>query len=219
MQTRTSVGRTSRIAAASVSGALAFVLTLFFKIPFPFLPWLSFDFAEIPVMISFLIYGPATGVASSFILFLILLARGATFPPGPYMKLAAVLSMQLGVWLGIRLSRAIRTRVLGLTFTTAVGLGAVFRILFMTPINYLVVGVLFAAPFYYNTASKALNATLGITFGSQLDFIVLMLIFTAVYNGLHTLLSVLPTFPLLKMPQITQRSWMIRELARVISPA
>jgi riboflavin transporter FmnP len=214
MQTGKSVGRTSKIAAAAVSGALAFVLTLFFKVTFPFLPWLSFDFAEIPVMLSFLIYGPATGVASAFILFLILLARGSAFPPGPYMKLAAVLSMQLGVWLGIRLTRSLKTRRLGVSLSTAVGLGAVFRILLMTPINYLVVGILFAAPFYFSTASRALKATLGITFSGELDFIILMLIFTGVYNGLHTLLSVIPTFPVLKMPQITKRSWMIRLLNR-----
>ncbi|MBI4258636.1 MAG: hypothetical protein HY619_06745 [Thaumarchaeota archaeon] len=155
---------------------------------------------------------------SAFVLFLILLARGAAFPPGPYMKLAAVLSTLLGLWLGIKITNALKSSRIGISLAAGLGLGAFIRILVMTPINYLVVGVLFASQFYFTTASNALQATARITLTGETDFIFFMLILTAIYNGLHTLLSILPTFSILRMPQITNRAWMIWFLSRPGQP-
>jgi riboflavin transporter FmnP len=189
-------------------GGLAFLIQLYFKLPFVLLPWLFFDFAEIPVVLSFLIFGPTAGVLSAFVLFLTILMKGAAFPPGPYMKLAAVLATLLGLWIGIRVLRrgGLKTPLLaGLT------LGAVMRVLIMTPINYLVVFLLFASEWYFKAAAKSLKA-FGITLNTPLEFLWIVLALTALYNALHVLLSVAPTYTIAKLTPILNTSWVGRTL-------
>jgi len=204
--------RSIKIAGAAILGAMAFLLQLYVKFPFPLLPWLVFDFAEIPTVVAFLLFGPVWGFLSSTILWLIMVVRGSSFPPGPYMKLASIIAMQLGMWLGFILAKKIGFRV-SKTFALGIATGLALRVLVMTPINYIVVGVLFASNFYFNTASKSLSLV-GITLGSQGQFIVLMLAFTAVYNALHVILSTVPTLAITKVTPIISQSWFMQKIKR-----
>jgi riboflavin transporter FmnP len=204
--------RSVKIAGAAILGAMAFLLQLYVKFPFPLLPWLVFDFAEIPTVLAFLLFGPVWGLLSSTILWLTMVVRGSSFPPGPYMKLAAIVAMQLGMWLGFILAKKMGSRM-SRTFALGIASGLVLRVLVMTPINYTVVGVLFASNFYYNTASKSLSLV-GITLGSQGQFIMLMLAFTAVYNALHVILSTVPTVAITKVKPIIGQSWFMQKFKK-----
>lgn len=58
---------THRIAGISLFGALAFVL-MFFSFPIlPAFPYLKVDFSDLPLLLSYLIYGPAGGLSSALI--------------------------------------------------------------------------------------------------------------------------------------------------------
>lgn len=98
-------GYTKSVVAAYVIvfSALALVLTFSkAEIPYPLLPYLKFDFAEIPIMMALLIGGLVPGLATAVIHWIGLsLARGWIL--GALMKFLAVAPMVVGFWLGIRL--------------------------------------------------------------------------------------------------------------------
>ncbi len=204
--------RSVKVAGAAILGAMAFLLQLYVKFPFPLLPWLVFDFAEIPTIVAFLLFGPAWGLLSSAILWLIMVIKGSSFPPGPYMKLAAIVTMQVGLWLGFMVAKKMGFGT-SKTFVSGIAGGLVLRVLLMTPINYVVVGVLFASDFYYNTASKALKIV-GITLASQEQFIALMLAFSGIYNALHVILSVAPAIAIAKVTPIIRQSWFMQKVKK-----
>ena len=93
---------TKKLAAATVFSALTVALNLSpLKFPAPFLPFLYYQVWEIPIVVAFLLYGPATGFSVSIVntAALIALFPGA-LPTGPLYNLAAVLSMLAGVYSG-----------------------------------------------------------------------------------------------------------------------
>jgi riboflavin transporter FmnP len=98
-------GTTKSVVAAYVVvfSALALVLTFSkAEIPYPPLPYLKFDFAEIPIMMALLIGGLVPGLATAVIHWMGLsLARGWVL--GPLMKFLAVAPMVAGFWIGIKL--------------------------------------------------------------------------------------------------------------------
>ena len=200
--------RSVKIAGSALLGAMAFLLQTFVKFPFPLLPWLVFDLAEIPTVVAFLLFGPVWGILSSALLFLIMVMRGSSFPPGPYMKLIAIVSMQVGIWLGFKLAGRLGVVSIRSMFASGLAAGLISRALVMTPVNYLVVGVLFASDFYFKTATKSLTLV-GITLASQDQFIVLMLILSALYNALHVFLSVVPTIAITRVTPIVRQSWLM----------
>jgi len=73
-----------------------------FKIPFPWLPFLKFDFTGIPIMLSVLTIGLEGGTATSIIAFLAILVRSGDIV-GASMKALAEFSTVLGFSLGRRL--------------------------------------------------------------------------------------------------------------------
>ena len=74
------------------------------KIPFPWLPFLKFDFTGIPIALSFLLLGLLSGVTTSAIAFLAILGRSGDIV-GSSMKGLAELSTILGMALGLMLLR------------------------------------------------------------------------------------------------------------------
>jgi riboflavin transporter FmnP len=203
--------RSVKIAGSALLGAMAFLLQMFVKFPFPLLPWLVFDFSEIPTVVAFLLFGPIWGMLSSVLLFLIMVMRGSSFPPGPYMKLIAIVSMQVGIWLGFRLAGRFGATSMKSVFASGLATGLISRALVMTPVNYLVVGVFFASDFYFKTAEKSLRIV-GITLASQDQFIILMLVLSAVYNVLHVFLSVVPTIAITRVTPVVRQSWLMENL-------
>ncbi len=139
--------RTKTVALIIVFAALAVVLNLVGpKIPYPFAPYLFFQFWEIPIVVAFLLIGYRAGVPVTVINTLVLfVVFPGPLPTGPIYNLAAVLGMMLGVYIPYRLAtRKCKTENMSsylkkhaVIFTlSATALGTVTRVLVMTVVNY-----------------------------------------------------------------------------------
>jgi len=98
-----------------------------FKIPFPWLPFLKFDFTGIPIVLSLLLFGLIPGIFTSIIASVAILARSGQVVSSS-MKGLAELSTILGMAVGLKLLK--RFRMVG-SFT----LGITSRVLTMTCVD------------------------------------------------------------------------------------
>ncbi|MCS7142808.1 MAG: hypothetical protein NZ920_03320 [Aigarchaeota archaeon] len=202
--------RTTFITTTAVLATIAIVLgVLPFSFPFPIVPYLRFDLGEIPVFMAFYALGPLASFIAATAYFLVLLVFGSFTPIGPLMKYAALLSTLAGAWVGAMLARN-----RGMVTFMALGgvVGGVLRIAVMTVVNYIVIVILF--PEFLGFAIASVQATTSLAIPTQLTGLILVLIFTAIYNALHTILSLVPAAYIIEavsrrvelMP--TDRSWM-----------
>ncbi len=152
--------------------------------PFPLLPFLRFDAAEIFDVLSFFLFGPLGGVVTSLAHWYGLVLNGGALVPGvsETMKLIAVLSTLLGLYLGIRLSR-------GSIWWGLVGAVA-SRTLVMALVTFLLYYVLLPNV-YLPFGSRALQR-IGITVEGELTLAMLMTTLNGVFNLLHVFVSVVP---------------------------
>ncbi len=188
MKTRTSLLVSS---STCIGGLAALMAALPLYLYFPIIPYLRFELAEIPVVLGFLVLGPETAALSSVVYWLVLLLVGEYSPIGPTMKFTAVICMVLGLWLGFRLRRSPRT---GLLIGSC--LGCLFRVAAMSAFNYVVIVIM--VPSFLETAAASISAVLGISFPNELTAFLAVLGFTAVFNIIHTILSIAPAYLLVK---------------------
>lgn len=93
--------KTKRLVGISLFGALAFVLMF---IAFPVIPafsYLKIDFSDLPILLSFFLYGPAGGIISAVIRSILhYLQTGGDmgYPIGDFASLLATLSYTLPVY-------------------------------------------------------------------------------------------------------------------------
>ncbi|KYH38903.1 MAG: hypothetical protein AYL28_002110 [Candidatus Bathyarchaeota archaeon B23] len=201
--------RTAEIAATTVFSAMAVALTLAkLTVPYPLLPYLKFDLSEVPVTVALFLLGPPPGLLSTVIYWLVLTLRAGDVL-GPAMKFAAVASMMVGFALGAFLCRRLGR---GRTAMIIVGLllGAVARVLVMSLLNFVILTLV--APHYLEFATPLL-ASLGLPVGTRLGALLWIIILTAIYNLLHTLLAVLPAYviaeaALRRVPGLLGESWL-----------
>lgn len=93
--------RTTALVGTALLGALVIVLDYAmkfsgWKIPFPWLPVLKFDFSGIPIVLALLLYGLRSGATTSAIAFLAILLRSGDLV-GASMKALAEFSTILGM--------------------------------------------------------------------------------------------------------------------------
>jgi len=220
---------TMNIAGAAVFAALAAILTLArAAVPFPLIPYLQIDFAELPIMISFFVFGPLAGVVTELVHWLFLNETGSDAPLGPAIKLVAVISTFFGFWLGsLVYSRFSRTQKrTGLGLSLMFGLGMLLRVAAMTLMNYLVlvyIGPVFLGVDYMAFARSTIIATTGWQFGGDTIVLVWVLVFTAVYNVINLLVASIPA-GLIVSPmtnsfrQMTSvETWLMRSLGTKIN--
>jgi len=180
------------ISATSIFGALASILAILpLSIPYPPIPYLKFDLAEIPVMVALLCFGPIPGIGSALIYWAILLLRGEFSPIGPSMKFLAVFSMLIGLWIGVKVFKGSRF-TLHLSFL----LGAFLRVLSMSAMNYIVAYLLF--PNFMSLAARTISMVLGTKISGGLSCLITVLAFTAVFNLIHSILSIAPSILIVK---------------------
>jgi riboflavin transporter FmnP len=192
------------LAGVAVFGALSIVLTLISQalgLNFPIVTYLQFDLGEIAILLAFFIFGPVPALIAAFIEFATLLALGvnAAFF-GPELKLIAILSSLLGVWIGVVTVRRTKEP----TIKKAVGLGSVLGIVIraaaMTVPNYLLI-------IFLITVSGTLGAVegsfklIGIT-PTESNVLVLVLIMTAVFNALQFAFVSAVTYGIVSLPQV-----------------
>jgi len=192
---------------AAISAAMA-LLPLSFS--YPPVPYLKFDLAEVPVFLALLGFGPTAGFLSATVYLFALLLMGQFSPLGPLMKYAAVVSTFLGIWAGLRLiGRSGPRAKLVLSGT----LGAALRIAVMTAVNYLVLVVFF--PDFLGFAVGALSAFMGTKLDPGTVGLLLVLAHTALYNALHTVMSLALSVAVLKgvmaagAPRPGWRPWIV----------
>ena len=166
-----------------VFSALAIALTFSrAEIPYPLLPYLKFDFAEVPVMIALLLGGLTPGLVTEVIHWIGLsLARGWVL--GPLMKFLAVVSMAIGFWLGVRIHGR------GWTVKSIVAsmlLGIALRAAVCSVLNITV--LLFVAPEFLQFSEYSLKAV-GINVASTHDVLLWTLTLNGIFNALHAILS------------------------------
>ena len=200
---RTGVSRTTSLTGAAVFGALAAVIAFLIQIPYPVpgFTFLQIDLAEIVDVLAFLLFGPAVGLLTTLIHYLVLNFLPTASPIfGPLLKLFGVTSMLLGMWLGYgAYSRILRRRGGVITgFGIMLGTGAVLRAIILTPINYVFLVLVFAPNTTFSTSF------LSFYFGGL-----------AIYNVLQTVLATVVPFLVVKglsraAPNLEVRTWFAR---------
>ena len=193
---RAMLGRRSIVVAGTaVFSALSVMLTVAkLEVPFPFLPYLKFDFAEIPVTIAFLVLGPIPGFLSSIIYWLVLTAM-AGYILGPAMKFAAVASMFVGFLAGTLLYRGtVRNRHSHkLLMVSSFLSGIVVRVVIMSIFTIAVLW--FIAPSYLEFSAYVLSGVGMLTAPSPPEAVLaLTLGFTAIFNAIHVTVSIAPAY-------------------------
>jgi len=96
------------------------------KIPFPWLPFLKFDFTGIPVMLSVLVISLNAGAVTSTVAFLAILVRSGDIV-GAFMKAIAEFSTVSGFYLGSRILKRESRLSRGISYS----IGCTMRILIM----------------------------------------------------------------------------------------
>lgn len=184
------------IAGGAICGALAIAIRLVqLKVPFVLVPYLQFEFAEIPILAGFLLYGPIVGVIAAFSYWGILNVLGEFVPIGPAMAFAASLSTVVGMWAGLKAFRkVVKGKMALLSFSVLIG--TLLRVAVMTALNYVVIWVLF--PSFLEFASSTVSSALGISFGSQLEALLVILGLTAIFNVLQVLIIAIPSLAIVR---------------------
>lgn len=135
---------TAKLTGTAVLSALVIVFdyTLKFsglKIPFPWLPYLKFDFTGVPIVFALLLYGLDSGVSTSLVACLAILARSGDLV-GALMKALAEVSTILGLYAGISLFSSCKK------LYSAV-LGLISRIVSMSLCNLVILPTYYGLPF------------------------------------------------------------------------
>ena len=200
---RSSVSRTTSLTGAAVFGALAAVIAFLIQIPYPVpgFTFLQLDLAEIVDVLAFLLFGPAVGLLTTLIHYLVLNFLPTASPIfGPLLKLFGVTSMLLGMWLGYGAYSRILKRKGGVITGLGImlGTGAVLRAIILTPINYLFLIFVFAPNTVFSTSF------LSFYFGGL-----------AIYNVIQTVLATVVPFIVVKAlsraaPNLEVRTWFTR---------
>ena len=169
--------RARRLASAALLGSLALMLSLsHVRLPYPLLPYLKFDFAEIPAIVAALVFGFADSVAVMALHYLgLVLTTGDLL--GPAFKFMAELSTVVGL-LPFR-RRGLRACLLA---------SAASRVAVMSLVNFLFLQV-FAPGFLEAIRLPFAGA------GGRLWKLVVVLILTAVFNAAHVCLDLAVAWP------------------------
>ncbi|MGB9759947.1 MAG: ECF transporter S component [Thermoproteota archaeon] len=188
------LSRTRTVVTSAFFGALAAVMAIApLSFPFPLVPYLKFDLAEIPTMISLILLGPLPGILTSLVYWIVLNFFGSFAPIGPFLKFLAVLSTIVGAWIGTAICRKMKSRLLTYIVTILV-LSAIVRVVVLTLANYFVIWVLM--PDFLSYATFAVSLVTGIKLSPNFGGLLVVLLLTAVFNILHVFLTVVPSFAL-----------------------
>ncbi|MBN1683088.1 hypothetical protein JW865_06010 [Candidatus Bathyarchaeota archaeon] len=129
------------ISGTALMAALAVVLDYALKysglkIQFPWMPMLKFDFTEIPIIMSYFLYGVSSAVITSCIVFVGMLMRSSDLI-GAIMKIVAELSTIFGLivfsWIINKLNK-----ISSFQFILNIFMGIIFRIIATSITNFYV---------------------------------------------------------------------------------
>jgi riboflavin transporter FmnP len=187
---------TVTLAGGCVFAALAAVLTIAkVAVQYPPIPYLQIDFAEVPIMISFFLFGPLAAVLAEVIHWLFLNVTGSDAPLGPAIKIMAVLSTLLGFWLGGQIYSRLGRGGTAVALSMMFAIGMLLRVAVMTVVNYVVlvyIGPIFFGANYLAFAKSVLQAALGWEFSTDGAALFWVLLFTGLYNVINLVVAAIP---------------------------
>jgi len=200
---------TVSVAGIAVFSALALVFGAFSQglgLNFPVVPYLQFDFGEVAIVLAFFIFGPLPAMVASFAEFGGLMVFGQQIPVGPLLKLFALLSTVLGLWAGTKLASKVGTPGLSRLVGSGALAAGVLRALALTVPNF------YLLEFYYSPATiqglvqYVLQPSFSLVgMGVTVEnFLVPVLLFTAVFNVLQLTLVVAISYAVLRVPMMSQ---------------
>ncbi|MEM2202434.1 MAG: hypothetical protein QXL38_01780 [Candidatus Bathyarchaeia archaeon] len=208
-----------------VLSSLAIILTLIkAEIPYPFLPYLKFDFAEVPVMFLLMAGGLGPALVAETIHWMGLTIRAGSIL-GPLMKYLAVIPMLVGFWLGIetckRFTAGREAKSLTVVFGVGMLMGIIIRVIVCSITNTVI--FLLIEPRYLTYAGSMLKV-IGINVSSDLEILMWTLLLTAVFNSLHVPFSsviAIITFKaaISRIPALAEKSWISLREGAVQKPA
>jgi riboflavin transporter FmnP len=210
---------TASIAGIALFSALAIILSAASQalgLNFPLIPYLQFDVGEVAIVLAFFFFGPIPAFVSSFVEFAGLMAYGQQVPIGPLLKLFALVSTVLGLWVGAKLVSRRRGTGLARRVGSSALFAAIVRAAVMTVPNFYLLVFLYGlgaiegflkGPFLLVgialTDSNALAVILG---------------FTAIFNALQILFVMLVSYFVLRVPAVSgikvggKAPWFVRLL-------
>lgn len=127
--------KTKRLATIGVFAALAIILNRIITIPAPYLPFLSYEVWEVPIVVAFLAFGIAVALPVSILNFIILLFFPGVVLAGPLYNLIAILSMLLGLAVAQKLLRRTKSATMSRNAILSTILGIASRVTIMTVVN------------------------------------------------------------------------------------
>ena len=144
------IPETARLTGTAILAALVIVFDYALKfsglkIPFPWMPFLKFDFTGIPIVVAFLLFGLTSASTTSIVASLGIIARSGDIIGGA-MKGIAELSTIVGIAAGLHLAKRISPRR-GIRMAAALVIGVVTRIIVMSIWNLLVLPNFYGIPF------------------------------------------------------------------------
>ncbi|MGC8947900.1 MAG: ECF transporter S component [Thermoprotei archaeon] len=189
--------RVSTVVYSAIFGSLAASITMLkLEIPFPVLPYLKFDFAEIIDVFAFLVFGPVVGLVTTTIHWLLLNFHTEWPIIGPLMKYVAVLSMVLGFWGGSILYKRFNGSSIRGLIVSMIIFGSLVRVMFMTLANIIVIYLIYGTGFF--SYANYLLSRLGLLLQGDFAILFWILIFTGIYNVVHVFISTIPAYSVLK---------------------
>ncbi|MBO3768709.1 MAG: hypothetical protein QXS21_02820 [Thermoproteota archaeon] len=188
------LSKTRTIVSSAFFGALAAILAVApLSFPFPLIPYLKFDIAEVPAIISLFLFGPLPGLFTSLVYLVVLNFIGSFAPIGPILKFLSVLSTMIGAWFGITICSRAKSKPF--TYIVAVLVfSAIVRVMILTLANYIVIWILM--PNFLSYATFAVSLATGIKLSPNFEGLLVVLILTAIFNVLHVLFTIIPSFVL-----------------------
>lgn len=218
---RRSVSLTGAAVLGGFAAASTVVIPASMQPPFPLIPFLKFDPAELFSVLAFLIFGPIPALITATVHWIFLTATGTSGPLGPAVKFTSVLSMLGGLWVGSKLYMRLGAKYQSqaAAIGSMLGTATLFRVLILLPVNYFVftyIGPVIFGIDYLGFSQRTLQITLHLSFAGPAQILTTMLVLTSIFNMMHVVFSVLVPYmffkPLsLKIPEIASgHPWISR---------
>lgn len=185
---KSGVRLTKWVAGTSLLASTAIIISLLrLRLPYPLLPFLSFDLAEIPSVLALLILDFKSALTVAIVHWLTLnLGRPFHVLIGPLMKLIAVVAMLVGFRIALGRRSPERARFVAMAL-----FGSVTRVGVMSVVTFILYYFLFPAV-YLPTSRGILKNVLGIDVGPDIVVASIIVGLTAIFNLIHVFLSLIP---------------------------
>ena len=151
------LNRSKAITTIAIFAAIAIVLHISpLRMPAPYLPFLIYEFWEIPIIVAFYLYGARIGLSVASINFSSLLVIfPGSLQAGPIYNLLAILGMILGLLAVYRVTgKTSRFKSATWLFWLTIIVAPLARVLFMTAINTALLPM--SAPLGYGMSYEAI---------------------------------------------------------------